>query len=102
MSFLFDIVGSLGLGSQLTLAATLLVVAFYALRMVSGARTVGTILSSGIAYVVAVFVAGAAAIALGWVDPSVATASEHVTTVLEFVWDVSGGYVIDVVEEVAT
>jgi uncharacterized membrane protein SpoIIM required for sporulation len=99
MSFLFDIVGSLGLGSQLTLAATLLVVAFYALRMVSGARTVGTILSSGIAYVVAVFVAGAAAIALGWVDPSVGTASDHVSTAVNVLWDLTGGIVIDLIEE---
>lgn len=100
MSFFVDILGSLGLGSQLTLAGTLLVAAFYALRMVSGARTVGAILSNGVAYGVAIVVAAALAIGLGWVDPSIATATDHVTTAGEWVWSVSGGYVLDLVEGV--
>lgn len=100
MPFLLDLLGQLGLGSQLTLAGTLLVVAFYALRVVSGARTVGALLSNGVAYVVAIVVAGALAIGLGWVDPSIATAQQHVATAAEWVWSVSGGYVIDIVEGV--
>jgi hypothetical protein len=100
MSVLLDLLGSLGLGSQVMLAATLGVSGFYLLRIVSGARTVGGVLTSGVAYVVAILGAAAIAIALGWVEPSIATATEHLTTAAEWVWSVSGGYVIDFATEV--
>ncbi|RLM53740.1 hypothetical protein DVK02_12920 [Halobellus sp. Atlit-31R] len=95
-----DLLRSLGLGSQLTIAASIGLAAWYTLRVVSGAKTVGSILTNGVSYVVVVLCVGALAIGLGWVDPSIATATDHVSTAVRFVWDVSGGYVVDAVEGV--
>jgi hypothetical protein len=97
MSLLFDALAALGLGGQLMIAATLGLAAFYVLKTVRIGRTVGGALTSGAAYLVVALGIGAAAIALGWVDPDPSTAMQHVQTAMSAVWDAVGGWVVDVV-----
>ena len=66
---IWEVLTSLGLGEQLLAAAVLVLVAFYALRFLSTASTIGGLLSAGVMYLVVAAVLLAAALALGWVDP---------------------------------
>jgi hypothetical protein len=97
-----DALAALGVGGQLMIAATLGLVAIYAVKGVRVGRTVGTVLSSTVTYVVAALVAVAVAIALGWVDPSPDTFMAHVQTAVDAVWDVTGGWVVDAVQGVVS
>lgn len=66
---IWGIIQSLGLGEQLFAAAILFVAAFYLLRGLSLAGTVGAVFTSGVMYVVVTAVALGLALALGWLDP---------------------------------
>jgi len=66
---IWGLLSGLGLGEQLFAAATLAAVAWYLLRAVSMAGTVGVAVTSGVMYVVVTAVAVAVALALGWLDP---------------------------------
>jgi len=66
---IWGLLSGLGLGEQLFAAGLLLVVAWYLLRAVSMAGTVGVAISSSIMYMVVTAVVLAVALALGWLDP---------------------------------
>lgn len=66
---IWGILSGLGLGEQLFAAAAMLAVAWYLLRALSLAGTVGVAVTSGIMYVVVTAVAVAIALGLGWLDP---------------------------------
>lgn len=66
---IWGIIQSLGLGEQLVAAAVLFLAAWYLLRGLSLAGTVGVAISSGVMYLVVTAVALGVALALGWLDP---------------------------------
>jgi hypothetical protein len=66
---IWGMLSGLGLGEQLFAAAALLAVAWYLLRALSLAGTVGVAVTSGVMYVVVTAVAVAIALGLGWLDP---------------------------------
>lgn len=66
---IWGLLSGLGLGEQLFAACLLLVVAWYLLRAVSMAGSVGVAVTSGIMYAVVTAVVLALALGLGWLDP---------------------------------
>ena len=90
---MFELISSLGLGPQLTIAASLLLGGFYLYRAAALASLLTAVLGSAVTYVLVVLLAAAGAIAAGWVDPhpgvlvghaaeATAAASEHGTDVV--------------------
>ena len=71
------IVSSMGLGSQVAMAATLVVAAFYVYRAVGMARVVSGVLGTLTREVLVVLVVSAVVIGLGWASPNVATVIDH-------------------------
>jgi hypothetical protein len=96
----FSIIDALGLGGELAIAATLAVVAWYAIKAVSLAGTVGSAAASGVSYVVAALVAVGAAIAFGWVDPQPGAFFQSIKTWARTVWDAVGQWALDRATEV--
>jgi len=68
---IWGLLQGLGLGEQLFAAAALIAVAWYLLKGLSLAGTVGVAVTSTIMYAVVTAVAIAVALALGWLDPQV-------------------------------
>ena len=73
-----DIVSSLGLGSQVAMAAMLVVAAFYVYRAVGMARVVSGVLGAITRELLVLLVVGAVVIGLGWASPNSALVWEHV------------------------
>lgn len=71
------IVGGLGFGSQVMLALSLLVAAFYVYRAVGVARIVTGVLGRLTREALVLLVAGAVVIGLGWASPNVGTVLAH-------------------------
>lgn len=71
------LVTSLGLGTQVAMAATLVVAAFYVYRAVGLARVVSGVLGTLTREVLVLLVVGAVVIGLGWASPNVGTMIEH-------------------------
>lgn len=88
---MFDLVGSLGLGSQVTIAASLALVGFYVYRTAALASVVTAVVGSAVTYVLVVLLAAAGAIAAGWVDPHPAVLFEHASEVVSIA--IERGYV---------
>ena len=72
-----DIVSSLGLGSQVAMAAMLVLAAFYVYRAVGMARVVSRVLGALTREVLVLLVVGAIVIGLGWASPNFGVAIEH-------------------------
>ena len=72
-----EIVSSLGLGSQVAMAAMLVVAAFYVYRAVGMARVVSGVLGTLTREVLVLLVVGAVVIGLGWASPNVGVALDH-------------------------
>lgn len=89
---IWGIIQNLALGEQLVAAAILFAAAWYLLRGLSLASTVGVAVTSGVMYVVVTAVALGIALALGWLDPRpgvIQSTIDAVQTALEdFVLDV--------------
>lgn len=83
---IFNLVGSLGLGSQLTIVASLALVGFYLYRAAALASVVTTVVGSAVTYTLVVLLAAAGAIAAGWIDPHPAVLFEHASEA----WATSG------------
>ena len=75
---MFEIVSSLGLGPQLTIAASLALVGCYLYRVAALASVVTALVGNAITYVLVVLLAAAGAIAAGWVDPHPGVLLEHI------------------------
>ncbi|OYR45276.1 hypothetical protein [Halorubrum sp. Hd13] len=71
------LVTSLGLGTQVAMAATLVVAAFYVYRAVGLARVVSGVLGTLTREVLVLLVVGAVVIGLGWASPNVGTLVDH-------------------------
>lgn len=84
---IWGIIQSLGLGEQLFAAAILFVAAFYLLRGLSFAGTVGVAISSGVMYLVVTAVALGLALALGWLDPQPGVIQSTIDAVQGFLED---------------
>ncbi|ELZ56757.1 MULTISPECIES: hypothetical protein [Halorubrum] len=82
-----DFLSTLGFGSQVVVAASLVVVAFYVYRAVSIGSIVVSVLSLMATHALVLLVAFAVVIALGWVAPNAGTMLEHV----RLVWDFASG-----------
>ena len=76
---IWGLLSGLGLGEQLFAAGLLLVVAWYLLRAVSMAGTVGVALTSGIMYAVVTAVVLALALGLGWLDPQMGVIRDSIS-----------------------
>lgn len=74
-----DIVSGLGLGPQLTIAATLALVGVYLYRAAALASLVATLAGSAVTYVLVVLLAAAGAVAAGWVSPNPSVLFAHVS-----------------------
>ena len=72
-----DIVSSLGLGSQVAMAAMLVVAAFYVYRAVGMARVVSGVLGALTREVLVLLVVGAIVLGLGWASPNFGVALDH-------------------------
>ena len=72
-----DIVSSLGLGSQVAMAAMLVLAAFYVYRAVGLARVVSGVLGAITRELLVLLVVGAVVIGLGWASPNFGVAIEH-------------------------
>lgn len=66
---IWGLLSGLGLGEQLFTAGVLLIVAWYLLKSLSMAGTIGVAVSTGVMYAVVTAVAVALAVGLGWLDP---------------------------------
>ena len=98
---IWGLLSGLGLGEQLFAAGLLLVVAWYILRAVSMAGTVGVAVTSGLMYVVVTAVALALALALGWLDPQMAVIRDSISGARGLVEDVLIGWLADRLSGVA-
>lgn len=92
---IWELLAGLGLGKQLFAAALMMVVAWYLLRAVSMAGTVGVAVTSGIMYVVVTVVAVAVAFALGWLDPRPGAIQHTIGGLQNLVED----YVLDLLDD---
>ena len=90
---IFNLVGSLGLGSQLTIAASLALVGFYLYRAAALASVVTTVVGSAVTYTLVVLLAAAGAIAAGWIDPHPAVLFEHASEAVAIASERGMGYV---------
>ena len=72
-----NIVSSLGFGSQVAMAAMLVVAAFYVYRAVGMARVVSGVLGAITRELLVLLVVGAVVIGLGWASPNSALVWEH-------------------------
>ncbi|EMA59920.1 hypothetical protein [Halorubrum kocurii] len=86
-----EIVTSMGLGSQVAMAATLVVAAFYVYRAVGMARVVSGVLGTLTREVLVLLVVGAVVIGLGWASPNVGTAIDHAQFALREGVDLASG-----------
>ncbi|MFC3476273.1 hypothetical protein [Halobacterium litoreum] len=91
---IWGLLSGLGLGEQLFAAGLMLVVAWYLLRALSMAGTLGVAVSSGIMYAVVTAVVLAVALAAGWLDPQMGAIMNAVSKA-EHVFRT---FVVDVVE----
>ena len=89
---MFDLVGSLGLGSQVTIAASLALVGFYLYRAAALASVVTAVVGSAVTYVLVVLLAAAGAIAAGWIDPHPAVLFEHASEAVSIASERGAGY----------
>ena len=99
-----EIVSSLGLGSQVAMAAMLVVAAFYVYRAVGMARVVTGVLGALTREVLVLLVVGAVVIGLGWASPNFGIAIEHARFAIQEVIELGAGpgrrllrWVVDVV-----
>ena len=86
-----DIVSSLGLGSQVAMAAMLVVAAFYVYRAVGMARVVTGVFAALTREVLVLLVVGAVLIGLGWASPNFGVAIEHARFVLSEMLEFAAG-----------
>lgn len=95
MSIVLDVLRQLGVGGSILMAASLGLVAFYLVKVTSGAKTVGGVLANGVTYAVVVLVAVAISIALGWVDPNPSIVLDHVHTAMAAARDALQTWIVD-------
>ena len=79
-----EFLSTLGFGSQVVVAASLVVVAFYVYRAVSIGSVVVSVASLIATHALVLLVAFAVVIALGWVAPNAGTMLEHARLVWDF------------------
>jgi len=91
---IWGLLSGLGLGEQLFTAGLMLVVAWYLLRALSMAGTLGVAVSSGIMYAVVTAVVLAVALAAGWLDPQMGAITDGISQVE----DIVRTFVVDIVE----
>jgi len=91
MPFLPEFLASLGLGSQVVVAASLAMVALYVYRAVGIARLIAGIAGLIATHALVLLVAFAAVIALGWVAPNADTMTAHA----RIAWDIASDRGID-------
>ena len=82
-----EFLSTLGFGSQVVVAASLVVVAFYVYRAVSVGSLVVGVFSLIATHALVLLIAFAVVIALGWVVPNAGTMVEHA----RLVWDFASG-----------
>ncbi|OYR82952.1 hypothetical protein DJ84_09105 [Halorubrum ezzemoulense] len=82
-----EFLSTLGFGSQVVVAASLVVVAFYVYRAVSVGGLVVSVFSLIATHALVLLIAFAVVIALGWVAPNAGTIFEHA----RFVWEFASG-----------
>jgi len=97
---IWGVLSGLGLGEQLFASGTLLVVAWYLLRMVSMAGTVGGVLSNGVTYLVVTAVVLALALGLGWFDPQMDAIQSSVSALRRGIQDIGVSLVEELLSEV--
>lgn len=97
---IWEIIQSLGLGEQLVAAAALFLLAFYLLRGLSLAGTVGVAITSGIMYAVVSAVVLGFALGLGWLDPKPGVIHDTISSVQNFVEDALASWLADRISEV--
>ena len=85
------IVSSLGFGSQVVMAAMLVVAAFYVYRAVGVARVVTGLLGTLTREVLVLLVVGAVVIGLGGASPNVGVAIEHARSGARWAWEFRRG-----------
>ena len=78
------LVASMGLGSKVAFAATLLVTAFYIYRAIGVARLVSDVVGTLTHEILVVLVIAAVFIGLGWASPNVGVAVDHIQLAVEF------------------
>lgn len=66
--FATELLGALGLGQQLVLSGTLILVALYVWRAAAIAKLIGALVGTVVGYVVLLFVVLALGVAIGWID----------------------------------
>lgn len=99
------LVASMGFGSKVAFAATLLVTAFYIYRAIGVARLVSDVVGTLTHELLVVLVIAAVLVGLGWASPNVGVAVDHVQLasreVLEFATGAGKRWVLRLVERVA-
>lgn len=99
---IWGLLSGLGLGEQLFAAGLMVVVAWYLLKGLSLAGTVGVAISSAMMYAIVTAVAFALALGLGWLDPQVDAIQQTISGVRGIVEDVVAGWLADRLSEVAS
>lgn len=79
-----ELLASLGAGSQILMAGSIVMVALYVYRAVSVASTLAAIAGMVASHALVLLAAFAIVIALGWVAPNAGTVLEHAHVVWEF------------------
>lgn len=95
MSVIIDILRSLGAGESLVITAILVLVAWYLFKGVKLGKTIGAMLGSVTAYVVAGLLVIAVAVGLGWLDPRPSAFIDTVVGAGKGLWNAVGDSVVD-------
>lgn len=82
-----EFLASLGFGSQIVVAASLVMGALYVYRAVGVARIIASVGGMIASHALVLLVAFAAVIALGWVAPNAGTIADHSRLAWEFATD---------------